>query len=248
MPNEFPRILILGGTSEASQLAARLQDKHLSVISSLAGRVSQPSMPLGIVRIGGFGGADGLATYLNEEAIQVVIDATHPFASRISCNAEIACKAVNVPLISFERPPWTPHEDDHWLHVPDMRSAARLADNNYTRIFLSIGRQELGAFSDCRRAWFLVRAIDQPEDTLPAKSKLILQRGPFHLDAERKLLRDEVIDVIVSKNSGGPATYSKIEAARELNIPIIMVDRPQKHLAPTLQSLDEVLLTLETFI
>ncbi len=248
MRTRSPRILILGGTSEASRLATILWDRNLSVISSLAGRVIRPALPPGVVRIGGFGGIDGLTTYLEQEAIQVVIDVTHPFASRMSCNAEVACRTLNIPLISFERPPWKPHRDDHWLHVPDMRSAALLVDTNYSRVFLSIGRQELDVFSGCRQAWFLVRSIDKPENMMPPRSKLILERGPFNLDAERQLLRDESIDVVVSKNSGATATYPKIEAARELDIPIVMIDRPQKHSTPTLESLDDVMLKLADFI
>lgn len=240
-----PRILILGGTSEASQLAAHLANRKVCVTSSLAGRVSQPALPPGPVRIGGFGGVDGLTAYLTNASIQVVIDMTHPFASRISCNAKTACTALNIPLIAFERPPWTPHKNDHWISVPDMRSAALMAETEYKRVFLTVGRQELGAFSDCRGAWFLVRCIDKPEDRLPPKSKLLLARGPFDRDTEIKLLRDESIDVIVTKNSGGPATYSKIEAARELRTPVIMIERPKKHLAETQSSLDHVLLRLE---
>jgi len=239
------RILILGGTSEAFQLAKRLADRmDLIVISSLAGRVNQPSMPEGMVRIGGFGGVDGLTRYLDEEGIACVIDATHPFASRISGNAEFACSAVDIPLIAFERPPWIRQQEDRWVQVPDMRSAASVANQKHNRVFLSIGRLELGAFSACEKAWFLVRAIDQPENIMPPNAKLVLQRGPFDLHHERQLLQNESINMIVSKNSGGIATYAKVEAARELQIPIIMIDRPLKHRMPTVTCLDDVLLQL----
>jgi precorrin-6A/cobalt-precorrin-6A reductase len=247
-PHRPPRILILGGTSEASRLAARLAGRtDLITISSLAGRLSEPTLPAGVVRVGGFGGVTGLTSYLLNERISVVIDATHPFASRISFNAEMACKITNVPLISFERLAWKPLEQDCWLHVPNMQAAASLVNREQHRVFLSIGRQELGAFSNCEDAWFLIRAIDEPQYPLPPRSKLILDRGPFTLNHELNLLRDESIGYVVSKNSGGAATYSKIEASRILGIPIVMIDRPLKHTTPTVAHLDEVLLRLAEF-
>jgi precorrin-6A/cobalt-precorrin-6A reductase len=237
-----PRILILGGTSEASALATHLVARtDLTVISSLAGRVSQPRLPTGIVRIGGFGGVAGLVSYLLDERIEVVIDATHPFASKISGNAESACNVLGVPLIALQRPPWEPNEHDCWRVVPDVQAAVSMVNHKHNRVFLSIGRQELGAFSNCEEAWFLIRTIDEPDDKLPAHSKLILKRGPFHLNDELQMLRDESIGFMVSKNSGGTATYSKIEAARALHIPVVMIDRPQKHNVPTVTRIDDVL-------
>jgi precorrin-6A/cobalt-precorrin-6A reductase len=237
-----PRVLILGGTSEASELATHLVARSdVTVISSLAGRVSQPRLPAGIVRVGGFGGVAGLISYLVDEKIGVVIDATHPFASKISGNAELACNSLSLPLIALERPPWEPNEHDNWCTVPDAQAAASMVNYQRNRVFLSIGRQELGAFSNCEDAWFLVRAIDAPSETLPANSKLILKRGPFHLNDELQMLRTESISLIVSKNSGGTATYSKIEAARALRIPVVMIDRPRKHNVPTVSQPDDVL-------
>jgi precorrin-6A/cobalt-precorrin-6A reductase len=237
-----PRVLILGGTSEAWEIATHLAARSdVTVISSLAGRVSQPRLPAGIVRVGGFGGVTGLISYLIDEKIGVVIDATHPFASKISSNAELACNTISLPLIALERPPWEPNEHDSWCTVPDAQAAASMVNHQRYRVFLSIGRQELGAFSNCEDAWFLVRAIDAPSETLPAKSKLILKRGPFHLNDELQMLRSESISLIVSKNSGGPATYSKIEAARTLRIPVVMIDRPRKHNVPTVPQPDDVL-------
>jgi precorrin-6A/cobalt-precorrin-6A reductase len=242
------RVLILGGTSEALQIAAHLAARSdVMVISSLAGRVNQPRLPVGKVRIGGFGGVDGLASYLKQENIAVVIDATHPFASRISRNAEIACQSAGVPLIPMERPPWQPGERDRWVTVPDLQAAAALVNNQASRVFLSIGRQELGAFSGCSSAWFLVRAIERP-DELPPKSKLILNRGPFHLEAEIQMLREESINLLVSKNSGGNATYPKIQAASELGIPVVMVDRPAKYTVPAAATPADVLLKLEELL
>lgn len=238
----LPRVLILGGTSEAWELARNLAAREdLTVISSLAGRVSQPRLPAGIVRVGGFGGVTGLTSYLLEQNIKVVIDATHPYASKISGNAELACETSGVPLIALERPPWEPKEHDCWCAVPDVQAAASMVNHERNRVFLSIGRQELGAFSNCKEAWFLVRAIDQPHLRMLAHSKLILKRGPFHFEDELRMLRSEFINLIVSKNSGGTATYPKVAAARALNIPIVMIDRPQKHNLPTMSRPQDVL-------
>jgi precorrin-6A/cobalt-precorrin-6A reductase len=239
---DLPRVLILGGTGEAWELAAQLTTRDdLTVISSLAGRVSQPKLPLGIVRIGGFGGVTGLVSYLADENIKVVIDATHPFAAKITGNAEAACNALSIPLIALQRPPWEPEKEDLWCTVPDVQAAVSVVNHKHNRVFLSIGRQDLGAFSSCGEAWFLVRAIDEPTEKLPANSKLILRRGPFSLDDELELLRSESIGLVVSRNSGGTATYSKIQAARVLQIPMVMIDRPQKHKIPTVARPDDVL-------
>ena len=239
------RVLILGGTSEAAEIARRLADQRdLSVISSLAGRVNQPKIPDGPVRIGGFGGVDGLISFLRNERIGAVIDVTHPFAARISASAESACSQLGLPLIAFSRAPWAKQETDRWHVIPDIRSAAAYVAQTPGRVFLAIGRQQLDAFAACSNAWFLIRAIDPPDVSLPANTKLLLERGPFHLEDELRLLRDHVIDYIVSKNSGGQATYAKIKAARLLGIPVVMVDRPQKHTVPTVDTINEVLATL----
>lgn len=236
------RVLLLGGTAEASEIARRLADDDgLRVLSSLAGRVNQPRMPVGPVRVGGFGGVDGLIAFLNGEGIDAVIDATHPFASRISANAEAACKQLGIPLIALARPPWTKHEADRWHTVPDIEHAAAYIAEIAGRVFLAIGRQQLDAFAACNTAWFLIRAIDPPDVSLPANTKLLLERGPFHLEDELRLLRDHAIDCVVSKNSGGLATYAKIEAARVLRIPVVMVDRPRKHTVATVDAIDSVL-------
>jgi precorrin-6A/cobalt-precorrin-6A reductase len=239
------RILILGGTTEAARLASVLTSRpgH-SVITSLAGRVAQPHLPEGLVRVGGFNGVDGLARYLREEAISVVIDATHPFACRISRNAELACESVNVPLLALERPAWTQVEGDRWTRAPNVERAAQLVCHTQQRVFLSIGRQEAGAFARCTDAWFLIRCIESPSDPLPPRSRLILDRGPFDLDSELKLLREESISILITKNSGGSATYSKIEAARQLRIEVIIIDRPVKHTIPTFSDLDALLESL----
>jgi precorrin-6A/cobalt-precorrin-6A reductase len=210
--------------------------------------VSQPRLPAGIVRVGGFGGVAGLISYLLDEDIRVVIDATHPFASKISSNAELACSTLGLPLIALDRAAWEPIEHDCWHRVPDTHAAAPMVNHRLNRVFLSIGRQELGAFSNCEHAWFLVRAIDAPSAMLPANSKLILKRGPFHLNDELQMLRSESISLIVSKNSGGTASYAKIEAARALRIPVVMIDRPRKHNVPTVSQPGDVLQNLEQLL
>jgi len=250
-PNTDPthRVLILGGTGEASQLATHLSGRSdLTVISSLAGRVSQPAMLAGSVRVGGFGGVPGLIEYLATQRIDVVIDATHPYAAKITRNAELACQQAKVPLIAFERPAWLPLPGDRWLQVPDVASAGPLVDHPANRVLLSVGRQELAAFSGCANAWFLVRAIDQPTVPLPLNSRVILSRGPFSLNEERMLLRREAITHIVSKNSGGTATYAKIEAARELGIEVVMVDRPGTSRTAACTQVEEVYLRLEELL
>jgi precorrin-6A/cobalt-precorrin-6A reductase len=237
-----PRILLLGGTGEASQLAATLSTRtDLALISSLAGRTRHPALPPGMVRVGGFGGVAGLAFYLMQQEITAVIDATHPYAAKISSNAEHACAALRVPLIALERPPWQPQPGDRWTAVRDAQEAASVVDHSGARVLLTIGRQEVGAFAGCERAWFLVRSIDPPQEKLPPNSRLILARGPFSLDAELELLQSETINWMVSKNSGGAATYSKIAAARALGIPVVMLDRPQKHTIPACTTCAEVL-------
>lgn len=243
------RVLILGGTGEASQLAAHLCERSdMIVVSSLAGRVEQPAMPAGTVRTGGFGGVVGLIEYLITQRIDVVLDATHPFAAKISSNAEIACKHTKIPLIAFERPAWIPQEGDRWVQVPDIESATELVNRPENRVFLSIGRRELAHFCGCSNSWFLIRTIDKPTVPLPPRSRLLLSRGPFHLDQERRLLRSEAITHIVSKNSGGCATYAKIEAARELEIEVIMVDRPAIARTTLCTDINEVYVQLENVL
>ncbi len=233
-PRQPARVLLLGGTSEAVQLATMLAPiMNLTVITSLAGRVAQPRLPDGLVRVGGFGGVDGFTSYLREESISAVLDVTHPFAAQISRNAAQACSNLALPLLTFERPQWTPVEGDRWTHVADVPEAAsfvarKLVAGGKARIFLSIGRQELAAFAQCEEPWFLIRSIDRPVDPLPLRSKIILDRGPFDLVAESKMLREQSIDLVITKNSGGSATYPKVAAARELKIDVLMIDRPQR--------------------
>ncbi|RVW03283.1 cobalt-precorrin-6A reductase [Rhodococcus spongiicola] len=220
------RVLVLGGTSEARMLAARLErDSSLEVISSLAGRVREPVLPAGTVRIGGFGGVEGLTQWLRTNDIDAVVDATHPFAARITANASAAASVAGVPMLVLRRAEWVAGPRDHWHQVPDIAAAAEGVPAVGERVFLTIGRQGVAAFVECP-GWFLVRAIDPPEVRMPGRSELLLARGPFTVDAEITLMLEHRIDVLVTKNSGGELTSAKLEAARVLGVPVVMVARP----------------------
>jgi precorrin-6A/cobalt-precorrin-6A reductase len=219
-------VLILGGTSEAHSLAACLVDADICVISSLAGRVASPRMPVGEVRVGGFGGATGLASWIGLHGIQAVIDATHPFAARITWNAAAAAAVCHVPLLRLRRAPWVRGEGDRWHEVASLEDAALMLPELGRRHFLTIGRQGVSVFADAENAWFLVRAIDPPEAPTPSQMKLVLDRGPYSLDAEIALMRGHQVDTLITKNSGGQATAAKLAAARALALPVVMVQRP----------------------
>jgi precorrin-6A/cobalt-precorrin-6A reductase len=214
-------VLILGGTAEARALAGALEGH--SVISSLAGRTTQPLLPAGEVRVGGFGGVDGLVAFLAERRVEAVVDATHPFAARISANASRAAALAGVPLLHLRRPGWAEQNGDSWHRVPDLDEAAALLPRLGHRVFLTTGRQGIAAFADSA-CWFLARSVEPPAPPMPARLEVILDRGPFTLDGERRLLAEHRIDVLVSKDSGGPA--AKLTAAREKGIPVVLVDRP----------------------
>jgi len=220
------RLLILGGTTEAAELAARAAEiPHLDVISSLAGRTQQPNNPSGIVRIGGFGGAAGLTNYLQDHQIDLLIDATHPFAAQISWNAATAADCVSIPRLSIVRPAWRP--EPHWINVESNEAAAAILPDLAQRIFLTIGRQELSTFAHLTQLWFLMRMIDPPVAGTPIPpGEVLLARAPFSVEQERSWMQDYEIQAIVSKNSGGDATVSKLIAARELKLPVVMVQRP----------------------
>ncbi|MBD3882265.1 cobalt-precorrin-6A reductase [Phormidium tenue FACHB-886] len=222
------RVLILGGTGDAAALAAKAtQIAGVEVVTSLAGRTEKPIAPIGPVRVGGFGGAEGLADYLRDRSVNLMVDATHPFAAQISWNAAAAAAAANIPHLILNRPPWQKTPDDRWIEVESHAAAAAVLPSLAQRVFLTIGRQELAAFAHLKSLWFLMRMIDPPapEAAVPP-GLLLLERGPFALEEERSLLLNHQIGAIVSKNSGGSATYAKIIAARELDIPIVMVQRP----------------------
>ncbi len=220
------RVLILAGTGDAVELAAKAaQIPALEVITSIAGRTQTPAA--GASRVGGFGGATGLANYLRDRQIDLLIDATHPFAAQMSWHGATAAAEVGIPHLMLVRPAWIKTTGDRWIEVANHLAAAAILPELAQRVFLTIGRQELAVYADLPEIWFLMRMIDppRPETTIP-KGQLLLERGPFTLGDERELLTKYEIGAIVSKNSGGEATYAKIIAARELEIPVVMVQRP----------------------
>ncbi|WP_016949303.1 cobalt-precorrin-6A reductase [Anabaena sp. PCC 7108] len=222
------RVLILGGTGDAAELAAKVANiPGIEAISSLAGRTREPSTPVGNFRIGGFGGVEGLAIYLHQMQIDVLIDATHPFANQISFHAANAAREVGIPRLMMIRPAWEQEEGDIWIEVENIINAAAALENEAQRVFLTIGRQEISAFSHLQEIWFLMRMIDPPNADVVIPPGLVLcDCGPFSLADEREILSHYQIDTIVSKNSGGNATYPKIIAAREMGIKVVMVKRP----------------------
>jgi precorrin-6A/cobalt-precorrin-6A reductase len=203
---------------------ARLRDTE--VVSSLAGRVREPTLPAGEVRIGGFGGVEGLRNWLSSNGIDAVVDATHPFAAQITGNAVAAAVVAGVPILVLRRPPWLPAPGDRWTTVATLDAAAERTATLGTRVFLTIGRQGVDAFANLADMWFLIRAIDPPTVPVPVRHELLLERGPFTVDHELALLRAHRIDVLVTKNSGGSLTEAKLGAARELALPVVMVERP----------------------
>lgn len=220
------RLLILGGTADAARLARALAHfPHIKVISSLAGRTEGvPDLP-GLVRVGGFGGAEGLAEFLRTAAIDRVVDATHPFAARISAHAAQACADAGVPRLMLARPEWQRTDGDRWIEVADMAAAAAALPGLGRRAFLTVGIGEAAAFAAVPDVWFLVRLIaDQP---LPLAEYIVVTgKGPFDAQAEQALMTAHGVDVVVTKASGGSATYGKIAAARALGLPVLMVKRP----------------------
>ncbi|WP_439618105.1 cobalt-precorrin-6A reductase [Shinella sp.] len=223
------RILILGGTTEARDLASRLAERpDLAVTLSLAGRTLDPAPQPVPVRSGGFGGVEGLAAYLDDEAIDLLIDATHPFARQISANAHAASHTTGVPLLRLERLGWDETEGDRWTRVPSTDAAVAAVGDEPRRVLLAIGRQEAKTFDAAPQHHYLVRSVDPVDPPLDAPHvEYLLARGPFAVEAEVALLRDHRIDVIVSKNSGGDATHGKIVAARILGLPVVLVERAE---------------------
>ncbi|MFH8803380.1 cobalt-precorrin-6A reductase [Streptomyces sp. NPDC017936] len=220
-------VLILGGTSEARRLAELLHGTPgLRLTSSLAGRVARPRLPPGEVRVGGFGGAEGMAGWLAEQSVDALIDATHPFAGTIGFHAAEAAATAHVPLLALRRPGWVPVEGDRWHDAGSLAEAARLLPALGRRVFLTTGRMGLAAFADLAGLWFLVRSVDPPGSPRPPRTEVLLDRGPFTLDGERELLLRHGIDVLVTKDSGGAATAPKLTAAREAGLPVVVVRRP----------------------
>ncbi|SEG98003.1 precorrin-6A/cobalt-precorrin-6A reductase [Nonomuraea solani] len=217
------RVLILGGTAEARSLAQALTP-GVHVVSSLAGRVSRPRLPVGEVREGGFGGPEGLAAYLTEERIDALVDATHPFAERMTASAALASAQAAVPLLVLRRPGWQEGPGDSWRRVATLHEAAALLAGQ--RVFLTTGRRSLPVFAGLPGVWLLARSVDPPEPPVPAGVHVLLDRGPYTVEGELALIREHRLDVLVTKDSGGAMTTAKLVAARELGLPVIMVNRP----------------------
>jgi precorrin-6A/cobalt-precorrin-6A reductase len=219
------RILLLGGTGEARELAAGLLAAGTDVLSSLAGRIRQPRLPDGPVRVGGFGGADGLAAFLRDEGITHLIDATHPFAGQITANAAEAARAANVPRLVLRRPPW--QADPSWATAADITEAAAVVKAWPGEcVFLTTGRRDLGAFAADDGHRYLVRTVDPPTGPVPRDMTLILDRGPYTIEGESALLREHRVGLLVTKNSGGSMTAAKLRAARDLGVQVVMIRRP----------------------
>ncbi|MCV7221285.1 cobalt-precorrin-6A reductase [Mycolicibacterium elephantis] len=217
------RILLLGGTSEARALAARLHP-DVEVISSLAGRVPDPALPVGQVRVGGFGGVEGLRRWLRDHPVDAVVDATHPYAATMTAHAARVCAELGVPHLLLARPAWPP--GDAILVDSDTEAAKTVVENGYSRVFLTTGRSGIAAFAELD-AWFLVRAVTPPDAAeLPRRHEVLLSRGPYRYDDELQLLREHRIDALVTKNSGGQMTRPKLDAAAALGVAVVMVDRP----------------------
>jgi precorrin-6A/cobalt-precorrin-6A reductase len=229
---EPPHLLILGGTGEGAALAAAVEAQFgaaLRITTSLAGRTPSPSPLPCRLRIGGFGGAAAMAAYLVVERVRLVVDATHPFAVRISAEAAKACRAAAVPLLTIDRPPWRRHRDDRWIEVGDLSVAAMALSDLGRRVFLTVGGRGLKAFAGLAQHHFLLRLVAAPAAPPPLPSyALLLARGPFTLADERRILAEHAIEVLVAKASGGSATEAKLVAARERRLPVVMVRRPEK--------------------
>jgi precorrin-6A/cobalt-precorrin-6A reductase len=222
------RILILGGTTEARQLAARLaQRRDLAVTLSLAGRTASPAAQPVPVRIGGFGGAEGLARHLAAERIDALIDATHPYAAVMAANAARAAALAGVPLVALRRPPWTAVAGDRWIEVADVQTAVAALGGTPRRVFLALGRKELAPFEAAPQHHYLVRSVDPVDPPLAvANATYVTGRGPFTESSDHALLSAHRIEIVVAKNSGGSATYSKIAAARALGLTVVLLARP----------------------
>jgi len=221
------RVLVLGGTGEARDLAGRLVERGDAVVSSLAGRVSAPALPVGEVRAGGFGGVDGLADHLVAHGYDVVVDATHPFAAQITGNAVAACGRVGVPLVRLQRPGWSRHPlAGAFTWVDDVEAARVAAEALGVRPFLTTGRQQLETFAAWDDRYVLARVVDPPDWDVPSSWEVLRARGPYPYAAERELLESRAVDVLLTKDSGGALTEAKLGAAHDLGVPVVVVRRP----------------------
>jgi precorrin-6A/cobalt-precorrin-6A reductase len=242
------RLLILGGTAEAAELAGQVLARHggrIEVVSSLAGATEHPAPPPGAVRRGGFGGAKGLACYLRDEGIAFLIDATHPFAAVMQESAASAAAQAGVPRLRLLRPPWPYVRGDRWIEVDDAQAAAQALAPLGRTVFLALGARETAAFTGLGGFRFLVRGVTPPAEPLPANWEFIQARGPFSAADERRLLEQRQIDAIVSRQSGGEGAYGKIAAACALGLPVVMLRRPPLPPPPLAEGVAEALDWLE---
>jgi precorrin-6A/cobalt-precorrin-6A reductase len=236
------RALILGGTGEANRLADAAARLRLDAIYSYAGRTESPAPQSLPTRIGGFGGTDGLADYIRTERITHLVDATHPFAAEISRNAVAACAATGAALIALERPPWRRSPADNWIEVEDVAAAAAALPDQHARVFLAIGRQHLAPFAAKPQHAYTLRLADAPDEALPLReASIIVSRGPFALAGDLDLIRSRGIEWIVARNAGGSGAFAKIEAARQLCLPVVMIGRPALPERRATENIDDVL-------
>ncbi len=245
-------ILLLGGTAEAYALAERLVRekfaRRVRILTSLSGATKIPRLPAGEVRFGGFGGPEGLADFLRQENISLLVDATHPFAEQISRNAALASAATEIPLLRLERPPWVPEPEDRWIPLPNLAAAAAWLREPPHTVFLTTGVCELDVFRDCPGSRFVIRTITPPQLAEPwPHASFVQARGPFSVEAELQLLRDHNISLLVTKNSGGSATAPKLHAARQLDLPVLMTERPELPLSKTVSEVDAALAWITSF-
>jgi precorrin-6A/cobalt-precorrin-6A reductase len=241
------RILILGGTTEARRLAERLVERDdVAVTVSLAGRTTAPAAHAVPVRIGGFGGAEGLGRYLTTEHVDVLIDATHPYAAIISANAADAAAATRVPLLAVRRPPWAPLSGDRWIEVADASAAVQALGEESRRVFLALGKTEIATFARAPQHHYLVRSVEPVDPPLAVPHAFyVTGRGPFTEANDHALLAAHAIDLVVAKNSGGTATYGKMAAARVLGLPVILLRRPALPEVPTVETIEEAVTWLD---
>jgi precorrin-6A/cobalt-precorrin-6A reductase len=236
------RALILGGTGDANRLADAFVRAKIDAIYSYAGRTQIPLGHALPTRIGGFGGAAGLADFIRAERITHVIDATHPFAAEMSRHAVEACETTDTPLIALERAPWMRGEGDNWIEVADIAGAVGALPEQRAHVFLAIGRQHIAPFAAKPRHAYTLRFVDAPDAALPLlDADVIVSRGPFTLDGDRELMRSRGIQWLVARNAGGAGARAKIDAARELGLPVIMIVRPALPERPRVESAEEVL-------
>ena len=234
-------LLILGGTTEANALAKTLAERGIPATYSYAGRVDNPRPQPLPVRVGGIGGVEGLASYLRDHAITHVVDATHPFAAQVSTNAIAACREAEVPLAALTRPAWRAQDGDRWRHVADIDAAVAALDGPKRRVFLAVGRLHLEDFAVQPQHHYLLRLVDEP-DTLPLPNcDVIVSRGPFTEAGDRALMESHGIELVVSKNSGGSGARAKLDAARALGVPVLMIDRPSLPQRTELSNVAQVL-------